>query len=146
MLPLESAHRAAVALAMCSSGMVRGQSRQQEPHMSSPEVVKARLLIRPSDPVPVGTGLLARALQGLHLLLARSVHGYAPIQTEVRIDDLHGEQFYVCSQARAPIDVVLPAGTYHVSVRLGAFQHRYTVTLNHGATFDLRLPLATDRR
>jgi hypothetical protein len=57
----------------------------------------------------------------------------------VRIDDLQGRQFYACDDVRSPIDLPLPAGTYHITVGLGQPQRRYTVTLEHGAAFDLYL-------
>jgi hypothetical protein len=37
------------------------------------------------------------------------------------------------------LEVPLPAGTYHVNVRLGDAKRRYTVTLEHGATVNLYL-------
>jgi hypothetical protein len=62
----------------------------------------------------------------------------------VRIDDLQGRRFFTSEDARACIDLPLPAGTYHVTVRLGELQRRYTVVLEQGATVRLDLPLAQD--
>ena len=62
----------------------------------------------------------------------------------VQVDDLQGRSVFAAAGLRAPIDVPLPAGTYHVSVRLGERQRRYTVTLEQGATVDLRPRWAQD--
>jgi hypothetical protein len=57
----------------------------------------------------------------------------------VRVDDLLGKPHFAADDVRSLIDVALPAGTYHVNVRLGEVQRRYTVTLEQGKTFDLHL-------
>lgn len=59
----------------------------------------------------------------------------------MHLDDLEGRPLFASDDVHAPIDIRLPAGTYHVIVRLGKLLRRYTVTLQHGATFDLHLPL-----
>ena len=62
------------------------------------------------------------------------------------IDDLQGRRLYACDDLRSMIDVALPAGTYHVTVRHGGDRRRYTVALEQGATFNLQLPHAAKRR
>ena len=62
-----------------------------------------------------------------------------PAAAQVRIDDLRGRPFFAAEQPATPIDVPLPAGTYHVRVDLGPLQRRYTITLEPGATFHLHL-------
>ena len=62
----------------------------------------------------------------------------------VRVRDVHGREHLVLDSLRSTVDIELPAGTYHVSVRLGSWRRLYTVTLESGRTFDLhvRLPAA----
>jgi hypothetical protein len=63
------------------------------------------------------------------------------LTTELRIDDLQGRPCFAADSTRSLIAVHLPAGTYHVSVRLGTVRRRYTLTLERGTTFDLYLRL-----
>jgi hypothetical protein len=65
--------------------------------------------------------------------------------TGVRVEDLQGREYFAAEDAHCLIDLPLPAGTYHVTLRLGELQRRYTVALEHGARFDLHLPVATHR-
>jgi hypothetical protein len=101
----------------------------------------ARLLIHAGDGVGAGRGVLACLLLRLRALVSHALRPRTSAPTGVRIDDLAGRQFFATDDARSTIDVPLPAGTYHVNVRLGHRLRRYTVTLEHGATFDLSLRL-----
>lgn len=65
--------------------------------------------------------------------------------TGVHVQDLQGHEYFAADDAQSLIDLPLPAGTYHVTLRQGELQRRYTVALEHGARFDLHLPQATDR-
>jgi hypothetical protein len=65
--------------------------------------------------------------------------------TRVCIDDLQGHCFLTADAAPALLEVPLPAGTYHVTVRQGRTQRRYTVTLQQGATVNLVLHPANPR-
>ncbi len=62
----------------------------------------------------------------------------------VRIDDLQGREFFAMDEIWPRIDVALPAGTYHVRMLHGEQQRLYTVTLEQGATFNLRPRAAID--
>jgi hypothetical protein len=66
-------------------------------------------------------------------------HGDNPEQegATLEIDDLRGRRMLSLQNARPPLEVALPAGTYHVSLRRGALRRRYTVTLEPGALFRL---------
>lgn len=83
--------------------------------------------------------LRLRAMAPDHLLSP------ATAPTGVRVQDLQGHEYFAADDARSLIDLPLPAGTYHVTLRQGELQRRYTVALEHGARFDLHLPQATDR-
>jgi hypothetical protein len=63
----------------------------------------------------------------------------------LHIEDLQGHRVLTLDDAGPLIEVPLPAGTYHVSVCLGKVRRRYTLRLEHGASFDLYLRLAPDR-
>ncbi len=69
-------------------------------------------------------------------------HPMAP--TGVRVEDLQGHEYFAADDVRPLIDLPLPSGTYHVTLRQGEQQRRYTVALEHGARVDLHLPRATD--
>jgi hypothetical protein len=70
-------------------------------------------------------------------------HSMAP--TGVRVEDLQGREYFAAADARPLIDLPLPPGTYHVTLRQGEQQRRYTVALEHSARFDLHLPQAPER-
>ncbi len=42
------------------------------------------------------------------------------------------------------VDIPLPAGTYHVTAELGKVRRSYTMTLEPGASFNLRLRFTAD--
>ena len=63
----------------------------------------------------------------------------------MRIDDLHGKRMFSVDDAGPLVDVPLPAGTYHVSAQRGNARCSYTMTLEPGVSFDLRLRLVPDR-
>jgi hypothetical protein len=105
----------------------------------------ARLLIRAADGRRTEHGSLGHVLLRLRALAADHLQRRPAARAGVRIDSLQGCPCFAFEDVGSLIDVPLPAGTYHVTVVLGAMQRRYTVTLEHGATFDLRLPLAMDR-
>jgi hypothetical protein len=111
------------------------------PQTDATTLASARLLIRAGEDDSAGRGVLARVRAWLRSLLSRGLRPNHREPTCVRIDDLEGRPLFASDDVRAPIDIRLPAGTYHVSVRLGPLQRRYTVTLQHGATVDLHLPL-----
>jgi hypothetical protein len=83
-----------------------------------------------------------------------SLHGWVPnhllgspaAPTGVQVQDLQGHEYFAADDARSLIDLPLPAGTYHVTLRQGELQRRYTVALAHGARFDLHLPQAASER
>jgi hypothetical protein len=104
----------------------------------------ARLLIHACDPpAPAGCGAFARALRRLAGRAWRGRARRAPLLRMVQVDDLLGRAFFASDSSRVavelPIDLPLPAGTYHVTVDGSGQQRRYTVTLEQGATFHLHL-------
>lgn len=62
----------------------------------------------------------------------------------LEIHDLQGRRILAVREACPLIEVALPAGTYHVSTHVEGTQRRYTVTLEAGASFDLRVMPARD--
>jgi len=116
-----------------------------EPAIGAP--LAARLLIhtRSAGEGPAASqGWLPRRLAGLGAwLVAWRPRGITQ-PALVRIDDLDGRRFFACADARPCIDLPLPAGTYHVSLQVGALRRRYTVVLEQGATVNLELPPAPD--
>jgi hypothetical protein len=99
----------------------------------------ARLLIHADGSATIGGAIFAFSLQRLCSSALDALRRRPPLPTGVRVDDLRGQQFFAAADVRAPIDVPLPAGTYHVDVRLGELRRCYTVTLEQGTTFDLYL-------
>jgi hypothetical protein len=65
--------------------------------------------------------------------------GRATQQTRLEIHDLDGRALLTLADAGPLVDAALPAGTYHVSLHAGVRQRRYTVTLEAGAAFELRV-------
>jgi len=106
----------------------------------------ARLLIHAAHGEAPGRGRFVAPLRAWRALVA-SLWGQAPAaHADVHVDDLRGRQFYAAEDARPLLEVPLPAGTYHVNVRLGDARRRYTVTLEHGATVNLYLDRSADFR
>jgi len=91
-------------------------------------------------------GMLECLLLRLRALIWLELGSDRRLPTGVRIDDLQGHAFFASEDARTLIDVALPAGVYHVNVRTGDWQRRYTVSLAHGASLDLYLRLAANRQ
>ena len=111
-------------------------------HADQPAPASARLLIHAVEDDCAGRGMLSRIRPLLRLLMLRELRPNRREPTRMRVDDLDGQPFLACEDVRLPIDMSVPAGTYHVTVRQGKLQRRYTVTLQDGATFDLQLRLA----
>ncbi|HSW07338.1 hypothetical protein [Aquabacterium sp.] len=105
----------------------------------------AQLLIHAALAPPVRDGVLERLLLLLRSLTADGRRRQPTLPTDLRIDDLQGRRCFAADSTHALIAVHLPAGTYHVSARLGPVLRRYTVTLERGASFDLYLRLASER-
>ena len=100
----------------------------------------ARLLIHAAHGEAPSRGHFVALLRPWRALVA-SLRGQA---TSAHADDLRGQQFYAAEDAQSLLEVPLPAGTYHVNVRLGDARRRYTVTLEHGATVNLNLDRSAD--
>lgn len=99
----------------------------------------ARLLIHAMGSTPCCSESFAGALRRLRCSLLDALRRHPPLSTGVRVDDLRGQPYFAAEDVHSLIDVPLPAGTYHVNVRLGDLQRRYTVTLEQGKSFDLYL-------
>jgi hypothetical protein len=89
--------------------------------------------------MPDHSGRFAGALRRLRSSALDALRHRISVPTGVRVDDLRGQPHFAADNVHALIDVPLPAGTYHVNVRLGELQRRYTVTLEQGKSFDLYL-------
>jgi len=112
--------------------------------LHAPAASMARLLIHANHDVGA-----SRPPQkaGLHRLRAFWAIGQrqeklAPLQLQVV--DFHGHQAFATQDAGLLIEVLLPAGTYHVTATRGSVRRRYTMTLDQGVSFDLYLRLAAD--
>lgn len=105
----------------------------------------AQLLIHAAVDPPAADGVLERLLLLLRGLTADGQQRRPALPTDLRIDDLQGRRCFAADNTHAVIAVRLPAGTYHVSARLGNVQRRYTLTLERGATVDLHLRLNGSR-
>lgn len=101
----------------------------------------AQLLIHAAGDTPARDGVLERLLMLLRGLMSDGRQRQAPPGTSLRIADLQGRPCFAADNTLTLVAVHLPAGTYHVSARLGAVERRYTLTLERGATVDLYLRL-----
>jgi hypothetical protein len=61
--------------------------------------------------------------------------------TGIAIEALDGQRLLALPDARRPLEFLLPAGTYHVHLDGAGLRRRYTVTLQAGTTFELRVVL-----
>ena len=120
-----------------------GTTQQVQMQSDSPTSASARLLIRAG-----ARREEAGALHGLALRLRRCWRAVArrspALPAAVRVVDLQGRSFSIGEGDRLPLELSLPAGTYHVTARRGPVQRRYTVTLERGTTVELRLRLGSD--
>ena len=112
---------------------------------NGPPTLPAHLLIHAHEGVPAGPDRFAWMPSRLRALAPDPRRRAAATRTGVRVEDLQGREYFAAEDAHSLIDLPLPAGTYHVTLRLGELQRRYTVALEHGARFDLHLPVATNR-
>jgi hypothetical protein len=111
---------------------------------------QARLRIHTAGGLPAG-GAVAGWLQALlhWRVLAGRASGESPwpraggCPVSLLVEDLQGHRFLAVDRSAPLTEVPLPAGTYHVTAQRGEARRRYTVTLEHGSTFDLVLRLAT---
>jgi hypothetical protein len=61
--------------------------------------------------------------------------------TGIQIEDLYGQRFLALPDTRRRLELLLPPGTYHVYLEGSGLRRRYTVTLQAGTTFELRVML-----
>jgi hypothetical protein len=102
----------------------------------------ARLLIEAGEDRAPPRGIGARLEDLGARLLGRS--GQRGALAALAIHDLQGTPMLVLADLRPPLEVALPAGTYHVSVQLGGVRRRYTVSLAAGACFELRVATSSE--
>jgi hypothetical protein len=107
--------------------------------------LRAQLRIHAHGDTRVRGGALGWVLQWIPALVSLTAGLLRRPVTRLEIDDLQGRRFFAAKDARSLIDVPLPAGTYHVTARLGSVHRCYTVKLEQGAHVDLYLRLASDR-
>ncbi len=137
-------------------------------------VACAHLLIHAHEGLRAGPGRFGWVPSRLLAMASDRLRGQPEAPTGVRVEDLLGREYFAAADARridsrsadgyidrSPewvraglgaarlsarwIDLPLPAGTYHVTLSQQGLRRRYTVALEHGASFDLHLPLATKR-
>ncbi|HET7865090.1 MAG TPA: hypothetical protein VFL86_11865, partial [Burkholderiaceae bacterium] len=102
-----------------------------------PPAPPAHLLIHAHEGVLARPGRFAWIPARLRALAPAHRRGASAARTKVRVEDLLGREYFAAEDARSLIDLPLPPGTYHVTLGLGELLRRYTVTLEHGARFDL---------
>jgi hypothetical protein len=111
----------------------------------APTLSSARLLIHAVDPVGTDGRHFEFPLRRMFALRAGGRWHHSRLPLRLQIDDLEGHGVHTDDDAGPLVDVRLPAGTYRVSVHLGALRRSYTMTLLPGASFDLHLRLTPDR-
>lgn len=104
----------------------------------------ARLLIHTEGPASAAAKEPWSALQWLLAWAPASLRQDPRAPLRLQIDDLQNHPFLALDDAGPLVDVVLPAGTYHVAVQRGDVRRGYTMTLAQGASVDLYLRLAPD--
>ena len=106
---------------------------------SGAHAAPARLLIRaaadPPDSAPRVEGLLQR----LQLRWRTAAQRTEPATATIDIRDLQGRQVLPVHEGQPPLDVELPAGTYDVSIAACDQRRLYTIVLEPGACFELRV-------
>jgi hypothetical protein len=107
---------------------------------------QARLLIHAggADPGP-RTHETESPLRRLRALYSAGPQHDTRATLRLQIDDLQGRRMLSLEDADPLVDIELPPGTYHVSAQLGDLRRGYTMTLGHGAPFDLYLRFAGHR-
>lgn len=73
------------------------------------------------------------------LARVRGVPGGEPAPPTLEIFDLPGHRLLSLTHAGVVVDLVLPAGTYHVTTQNGEHRRSYTVVLERDATTELKL-------
>lgn len=73
------------------------------------------------------------------LARVRGVPGDGPASPTLEIFDLPGHRLLRLTHAGAVVDLVLPAGTYHVTTQNGEHRRSYTVVLEQDVTTELKL-------
>ena len=99
----------------------------------------ARLLIHAAPCAGTDGGRLAEALRRWRAWAADMARQQPAGRALLQVADLQGRPLFFVNEGQGPIDVLLPPGTYHVIVDRGTQHRRYTVALEPGATFHLRL-------
>ncbi|MEO8278268.1 MAG: hypothetical protein ABI564_01180 [Ideonella sp.] len=100
----------------------------------------ARLLIHASQDTGKQSGRVGAFLRRWRAWARQVTRSGPPAQQVVlQIADLWGRPFFSANELQPLIEVLLPAGTYHVTVKRGTQQRRYTVALENGVTFNLQL-------
>lgn len=100
----------------------------------------ARLLIHAAQDTGKHCGRVGAFLRRWRAWALQVTRGDPPAQQVVlQIADLRGRPFFSANEMQPLMEVLLPAGTYHVTVKRGTQQRRYTVALETGVTFNLQL-------
>jgi hypothetical protein len=105
----------------------------------------ARLLIHSAGFAGASSGFLESMLQRLRALFFDVPRPVERAPLSLQIDDLQGRRVLDIDHPGPMIELSLPGGTYQVTAQLGKVRRGYTLTLDHGATFDLHLCLVADR-
>lgn len=96
----------------------------------------SRLLIHASRNDPHQGWRAGTVLQRIRALV-RDRSRPSPTAASLEIHDVQGHRLLWLTHTGALVDVVLPAGTYHVTLQVGNSSHRYTVALEQAAATHL---------
>jgi len=99
----------------------------------------AHLLIRAAAQSPGAGARMQALLQRLRVRCGLEPDPGAGASASIDIRDLQGRRVLELREARPPLDLDLPAGTYHVSIAAGEQRRRYTIVLEPGACLELRV-------
>ena len=106
---------------------------------ASDPAAAARLLIRGEMPGPVMALRMQALMRRLRLRCGLPARPARASEANIDIRDLQGRRVLEVRAARPPLDLDLPAGTYHVSIDAGERRRLYTIVLEPGASFELRV-------
>jgi hypothetical protein len=90
-----------------------------------------------------GNSALQTALNGLRFRYIGRHRRASSIPLQLQVDDLQGQRMSAVADAGSLTDLPLPPGTYQITVRLGNYRRRYTMTLEPGTSFHLHLRFGT---
>lgn len=109
---------------------------------SDPQGATARLLIRAASDSPRTAARVQALLGRLRMGWGVVVQRAGRVTARIDIRDLQGRRVLEIGEAQPPLDLDLPAGTYHLRVEAGGQRRLYTIVLEPGTCFELPVHVA----